>query len=75
IQALRDRDVAVAAAWRTATRAVLHPALAAGWEATELVRAAEGSYYVLTPPAGARAPSPTQAPSSASQTPSRTGSP
>lgn len=54
IQGLRDRDPALAAAWRRATREVLAPALARGWEVRELVReggsSATVSHYVMVPP-------------------------
>lgn len=53
IQELRDRDPSAAAAWRQATRGILHPAIREGWEAVELVRDGEVSYYVLAPPGAA----------------------
>lgn len=52
VQKVRDHDPGAAAAWRDATRAILHPAIRQGWEARELVRAGEVSYYVLVPPGG-----------------------
>lgn len=51
IQELKATDPDAAAAWRRATRAVLHPALAAGWTVTDLVRAGPVSEYVVRPPA------------------------
>ena len=55
IQRLRDRAPALAALWRSATRAVLHPLLGEGWEVRELVRDPErpshlSSYVVVPPP-------------------------
>ncbi len=54
IQGLRDREPALAALWRSATRAALHPLLEHGWEVRELVRdparPSHLSYYVLIPP-------------------------
>jgi predicted GNAT superfamily acetyltransferase len=52
VQGVRDQDPGSAAAWRDATRAILHPAIGLGWEVRELVRAGEVSYYVLVPPGG-----------------------
>lgn len=49
IQRLRDADPELAARWRAATRAALHPAVEAGWEVRELVRGPDVSYYVLVP--------------------------
>ena len=54
IQALRDRDPELAGRWRRATRAVLEPALATGWEVRELLPpppdAPPVSHYVILPP-------------------------
>lgn len=58
IQALRDRDPALAASWRTATRAALAASIEAGFEVLELVPARPVSYYILRPTAPP-APEPT----------------
>jgi predicted GNAT superfamily acetyltransferase len=54
IQSLRDRDPELAGRWRRATRAVLQPALRAGWEVRELLPPERAgphvSHYVLVPP-------------------------
>ena len=54
IQGLKDRNADLAAAWRAATRAVLHPLLGRGWEVRDLVRhgAQPGSvsHYLVVPP-------------------------
>lgn len=56
IQSLRDRDPALAGRWRTATRAVLEPALRAGWVVRELLPPSPEtlpvSHYVLEPGTG-----------------------
>ena len=53
VQSLRDRDPGVAGRWREATRAVLGPALRAGWEVRELLppgpEAPPVSHTVLAP--------------------------
>ncbi len=49
IQSLRDRDPALAARWREATRCILHRAALDGWEVRELVRGPELSYYLVVP--------------------------
>jgi predicted GNAT superfamily acetyltransferase len=56
IQGLRDRDPELAGRWRSATRAVLEPALRRGWVVRELLPPSPGalpvSYYVLAPETG-----------------------
>lgn len=51
IQQLKSRSPGAATEWRRATRAVLRPALEAGWTVTDLVRAGPVSQYVVRPPA------------------------
>jgi len=49
-QALKSGDLELAVRWRRATRAVLAPALAAGWEVREFFRGEDISRYLLVPP-------------------------
>ena len=51
IQALRDRDVGLARAWREATRHAFELAFGSGFEARELVRDGAVGWYLLSRPA------------------------
>lgn len=49
IEAIKQTDLALAQAWQEQVRHLFETAFAAGYRATDFVRLADASYYILTP--------------------------